>query len=91
VNSIGLLIRDLNAKFLLNGHDYFHCIQTVQSEIVLEMCFAGDLQHPQVSGHDESENVVGVVYFCCVCDLSGSLAFIGCSEYDQADLVEVLQ
>jgi hypothetical protein len=31
------------------------------------------------------------VYFCCICDLYGLLAFIECSEYDQADLVEVLQ
>jgi hypothetical protein len=46
MNSISLLIRDLNAEFFLDGHDYFHCIQTIESQVVLEMCCAGDL-HPR--------------------------------------------
>ena len=43
VNDIRLLVRYLNAKFLLNGHDHFDGIQAVQAKVVREVRCAGDL------------------------------------------------
>jgi hypothetical protein len=43
VDSVRLLVRDLNAKFLLNCHDDFHRIQAIQTEVVPEMRVWSDL------------------------------------------------
>ena len=42
VDSIGLLVRYLNAEFFLYGHDHLHCVQAVKSEVVCEVGCAGD-------------------------------------------------
>lgn len=34
VNSISILIRDLNAELLLNRHHYLHGVQAVQAKVV---------------------------------------------------------
>jgi len=43
VNGIGLLVRDLNAELLFNGHHDFDRIQAVQTQVILEVRCAADL------------------------------------------------
>jgi hypothetical protein len=43
VDGVGILIRDLDAELLLNGHHDLHGVQAVEAEVVGEVCCGGDL------------------------------------------------
>lgn len=43
MDDIRLLVRYLNAEFLLNGHHHFDGIQAIQAEVVRKVRCAGDL------------------------------------------------
>jgi hypothetical protein len=38
VDCIGFLVWNLNAEFLFDGHNDFHRIEAIQSQVVPEMC-----------------------------------------------------
>lgn len=44
VDSIGLLVWDLDAKFLLDRHDDFHRVETVQTKVVSKVRGRRNLQ-----------------------------------------------
>ena len=43
VNGIGLLVWNLDAELLLNGHDHLDGVERVQSKVIGEMRGSGDL------------------------------------------------
>jgi hypothetical protein len=44
VDSVGLLVWNLNAELFLDGHHHLYCVQAVQAQVVLEMRGGANLE-----------------------------------------------